>query len=155
MRNMNAPREFENTAATTGDVDQESAEDLRAQLATLRQEHETFRTLVRDRAISGFRDSQWGLDSLNETLERLGLETHEPRYVSRGEVTLEFRVEIDESDSYRGETALRQLEHTEVGEALRQAVASVLNERTVDGHAVTVSDGYFRAQTGYVDQVMV
>lgn len=109
---------------------------------------------MRDRAITGFRDSQWGLDSLNETMERLGLQTHEPQYVSRSDVNLEFRVEID-SDADRAETALRELDHAEVREALRQAVAGVLNERMIDGHPVTVADEYFRVQTGYVDQVMV
>jgi len=133
----------------------ESVDDLCARLSALRQEHEAFRVLVRNRAINGFRESQWGLQSLNETLERLGLQPHEPKHVSRCDVDLEFQVEIDDNDSYQAETALDQLTRPAVREALRRAVASVLKEHVIDGPAVTITDAYFRVQTGYVSQVMM
>lgn len=135
---------------STTDPHSDSVEDLRAQLATLEQEIEAFRVLARDRAIKGFQDGEWGLDSLNDTLERLGLDRYEPNYVSRSDATLEFQVEVDDSDNYRADTTLQQLQHDEVREALTQAVASVLNE-----HAVTVTDAYFRVYTGYASRVMV
>lgn len=148
--NMTTPTLVHDEAST-----QEFVDDMRARLSTLRQEHERFRTLVRDRAINGFRDSQWGLQSLNETLERLGLNPHEPKHVSRSDVDLEFQVEIDDDDSYQADTALDQLKRDDVRTALRHAVASVLAEHMADGPAVTITDAYFRVQTGYTSRVMV
>lgn len=133
----------------------QESDDLRTRLSALRQEHEVFRTLVRDRAINGFREGQWGLQSLNETLERLGLQPHEPKHVSRSDVDLEFQVEIDDDDGYHAETVLEQLRREDVRTALRHAVAGVFAEHLVDGPAVTITDAYFRVQTGYVSRVMV
>jgi hypothetical protein len=152
---MAAPTESQDTALTIEDSAGDSVEELRAQLSALQQENEAFRVLARDRAIKGFRTGDWGLDSLNYSLARLGLERYEPQYVSRSTASLEFQLQVDDGDSYRAETTFRHMANNEIREALRQAVASVLNERTVDGFTVTMTDAYFRVYTGDLDRVMV
>jgi len=136
-----------------------AADELRAQLEALQRESDAFRVLVRERAIKGFRDGDWNLASLNDSLERLGLDTYEPSYVSHVQTTLEFQVEVDDGDTYAAETAIRrQLDQPDVRQALQQAIATVLSDRAVDGAvgdtAISMTDAYFRLRPGYVDRVM-
>ncbi len=129
-----------------------SVEQLRERLAALQQGHATYRQRVRDRAIEGFREHQWNLQQLNDTLDRLGLARYEPQVRSRCRVAVEFDVASDHRDRDRAAAAIRQIEHDTTRQALRQAVATVLTEHASDELPLTLDDAFFTIRTGRVHQ---
>lgn len=104
-----------------------SGNQLRARLDAARQELAEFRQRVRDRAIRGFHDHDWTLDSLNASLGRLGLDPYEPAYLSRTTVRIDLPVDMDGNrDSVHDR--LTRLETQAVSGTLADTISSVLTQ---------------------------
>ncbi|WP_410659478.1 hypothetical protein [Amycolatopsis sp. lyj-112] len=127
-----------NTTAPAAAVEPSAAE-LREQLKTVRDEHTTYRTQVRDRAIEGYRDNMWTLPILNTVLTKLELEPFEPKRVTRSTVAINVQLDADTENTYVGETAMRQLGGPEARDALKEAIVTVVQQHVTGSPTVSVS----------------
>ncbi|MGW4591957.1 hypothetical protein ACWEKJ_31955 [Amycolatopsis thermoflava] len=127
---------------------QPTAEQLRAELAQLQQEHEDFRQLARDRAIKGFHDGQWTAEALNDTLTDLGLQPHEPQLVSRFDVNFAFQVEARTGDEHDDHQLVHRLRDKVVADAMRAALSAAIAEH-LPGTPLTVTEQEAHPYIGY------
>lgn len=129
----------ENNTTAAAATAEPSAAELREQLKTVRDEHTTYRTQVRDRAIEGYRDNMWTLPKLNTVLTKLELEPFEPKRVTRASVAINVQLDADTENIYDGETAMRQLDRPEARDALKEALVNVVRQHVTGSPAVSVS----------------
>lgn len=131
-------------------LDQLSAEELRQMLPAERQQFDEYRTLVRDRAIEGFRDHEWTLAQLNTSLQRLGLPAYEPNHMCRCSAAIEYVLEIGDSDSEAASAQIAELDSPGLREDINEAVIAVLRRRCPE--RVTVSSpSYFSVHFGQLE----
>ncbi|MFJ8815254.1 hypothetical protein [Amycolatopsis thermoflava] len=127
---------------------QPTTEQLRAELAQLQQEHETFRQLARDRAIKGFHDGQWTAEALNDTLTDLGLQPHEPQLVSSFDANFAFQVEARTGDEHGDHQLIHRLRDKYVVDAMRAALSAAIAEHLA-GAPLTVTEQESQPYIGY------
>lgn len=139
------------TTTPTAETTSVSTEELQEQLRHAREQMASYRTQVRDRAIRGFREGFFTLDSLNATLTKLGLEPFTPRYISRIPVTLELTLQtnLGTRDASRRFTSLNT---DAFRNALQEAIGRVLAEHGETFGAAPNSGIYIYAQRP--DQIM-
>jgi hypothetical protein len=140
------------TTAQQAETTTVSTDELQEQLRHSREELANYRKQVRDRAIRGFKEDFFKLDSLNETLTKLGLEPYTPRYISRIPVTLELTVQtnLGANDASRRFTSLNT---TAFRDALQEAIVRVLAEHGGETFGTVPNTGiYIYAQRP--DQIM-
>lgn len=85
-----------------------------------------FRRTVRQRAINGYRDQQWSLERLNESLDRLGLEPFTPQYSTARSVELSITLHAPENSSDTSGGVEHALRTSEAKQAMRNALADVI-----------------------------
>ncbi len=141
----------ENTTTTT-ETEPTTAE-LQQQLTQLHEEHEAYRARVRERAIKGYRDEDWTLDALAETLQKLGLEPFAPKRVTRAQLSVEIYLQADTDDAYNGRQAIRQMETPAGRAALHDAIVDAVKAHVADGPAVTAVDRPVSVYIGRADVV--
>jgi hypothetical protein len=133
------------TAAIAGDTDSELT--VSEQLAAAREELAHYQERVRERAIQGWRDDNWSLQSLNETLEAVGLEPYEARYITTAGAQIGIRVQ---TAGRRDDVASKwaSLDTLQIRGALCEAISRVLEDHTggefsLDDRAVTFTTEYY------------
>lgn len=133
------------TAAIAGDTDHEPT--VSEQLAAAREDLARYQERVRERAIQGWRDGNWSIECLNETLAAVELEPYEARYVTTAGAQVGIHVQ---TDGRRDDVASKwaSLDTLEIRAALREAISMVLQDHTggeftLDDRALTFTTDYY------------
>jgi hypothetical protein len=137
------------TIVPDGDASGQSADELRYKLAAIQASHQEFRKQVRNRAIRGFHDGEWEMDSLNAALGRLDLAEYEPKRVVRTVLRLEVVLEADTDDVVRAWSVVQDLEHLRAQEAFKEAITGVVQARLSEDLAFTPAAGVLSATVTY------
>lgn len=133
------------TAAIAVDTDSELT--VSEQLAAARKELAQYQVRVRERAIQGWRDDNFSLECLNETLTAVGLEPYEPRYIT----TMAAQIGIHlQADGRRGDVASKwaSVDTLKIRTALREAISRVLQDHaggefTLEDRALTFTTDHY------------
>ncbi|GAA3587230.1 hypothetical protein GCM10022222_84850 [Amycolatopsis ultiminotia] len=112
--------------------DTPTAAELHEQLEQINADHESYRVVVRDRAIRGYRDGMWTLDQLNASLTELGLEPHTVKHVARSTLMIRINLHADIPDRYEAHEAMRAW----LTEDVRSAIATIIGDHVRRQHAV-------------------
>lgn len=130
------------------DPDRLTVQELRDLHQQLVQEHQEYRSRVRDRAIQGFRERHWDLTALNDTLTGLDLPQFDPVYVTDATLIVEMRVTADGDLDTATRTMRAALGTTEVRQAIHQAITHVLADQQITDVSVK-DDCALRLCPGY------